>query len=119
VFAGEIIEHLDCVRGLFETARVHLRPGGSFVITTPNAFAFPNFVYRLGGSVRVNSDHTCWYCEDTLAQLIRREEFVVDDITYLKYRSHGRARGLAADLIRRLLPDRLAWSTLIAVCHPA
>lgn len=70
VFAGELIEHLSCFTGLIETAHAHLAPGGRFILTTPNAFAFSNFVYRLGGKAAVHSEHTCWFCEDTLSQLL-------------------------------------------------
>lgn len=118
VLAGELIEHLDCFRGLFDTARRHLVPGGAFVITTPNAFAFSNFVYRVGGEVRVNADHTCWFCETTLRQLIEREDFEVVSMDYLHFRSPGRVRGSLAALARSLLPERLAWSTLVAVATP-
>ncbi len=118
VFAGEIIEHLDCFRGLLDTARVHLRTDGRLVLTTPNAFGFSNFVYRLRGKVRVNADHTCWFCETTLAQLLDRCGFEVDEITYLRFDAPGRLRGPIAGLIRRILPDRLAWSTLIAIARP-
>lgn len=38
VIAGELIEHLDCPRALFDVARDVLRPGGHLVITTPNPY---------------------------------------------------------------------------------
>ena len=52
VWAGEIIEHLSCAGGFLDAARRHLEPGGRLVITTPNAFAVSNFVYRIGGRPR-------------------------------------------------------------------
>ena len=71
VWAGEIIEHLSCAGGFLDAARRHLAPGGRLVITTPNAFAVSNFVYRIGGRPRINKGHTCWYDEVTLSQLLR------------------------------------------------
>ena len=59
VWAGEIIEHLSCAGGFLDAARRHLEPGGRLVITTPNAFAVSNFVYRIGGRPRINKGHTC------------------------------------------------------------
>jgi len=118
VFAGEIIEHLDCFKGLFETARAHLKEGGVLVLTTPNAFAFSNFVYRIAGEVKVNGDHTCWFCETTLQQLIERQDFSCVQMRYLHFTSPGRLRGPIAGAVRRVLPERLAWSTLIAVAQP-
>ena len=49
VWAGELIEHLSCAGGFLDAARRHLEPGGRLVLTTPNAFAVSNFVYRIGG----------------------------------------------------------------------
>lgn len=117
VFAGELIEHLSCFSGLLETARAHLEPGGQLVLTTPNAFAISNFVYRVGGRPRVNAEHTCWFCEDTLATLLERHDFDVESISYLEHTTPGRFRRLAAGAIRSVLPDRLAQNTLLAVAR--
>jgi SAM-dependent methyltransferase len=117
VFAGELIEHLSCFSGLLETARAHLGSGGRLVLTTPNAFAISNFVYRVGGQPRVNAEHTCWFCEDTLATLLERHDFEVEDISYLKHTTLGRFRRAAARVIRSVLPDRLAQNTLLAVAR--
>jgi 2-polyprenyl-3-methyl-5-hydroxy-6-metoxy-1,4-benzoquinol methylase len=48
VHAGELIEHLDNPRSFLAAARSRLKPAGVLVLTTPNAFAISNFVYRLG-----------------------------------------------------------------------
>lgn len=117
VVAGELIEHLSCFTGLIETARAHLAPGGRFVVTTPNAFALSNFVYRFGGRAQVHGEHTCWFCEDTLAQLLRRHGFVPVDVSYLRHQTPGRLRRLAAGAVRSLLPDRLARNTLMVVAE--
>lgn len=118
VFAGEIIEHLDNVQGFLDSARLHLEPGGILVLTTPNAFALSNFIYRLWGSVRVNPDHRCWFCEDTIGQLLRHNRFAVLEVRYVRHRTPGVIRRSLAFLIRSLLPDRLAWDTLLVVAKP-
>lgn len=118
VLACEILEHLDCFRGLLETARAHLRPGGRLVLTTPNAFAVNYFIYRLAGEARVNRDHVCWFCEVTLRQLLERNRFHVEEMKYFHSRSPRRVRGALASFTRSLLPEQLAWPTLIAVARP-
>lgn len=115
VFAGELIEHLSCFTGFLATAREHLDEGGQLVLTTPNAFAISNFVYRFGGSARVHHEHTCWFCADTLSQLLERHGFRVTTVGYLRHTTPGRLRRLIAGGVRLFLPDRLARNTLMIV----
>ena len=117
VFAGELIEHLSCFSGFINTARAHLEPGGRFIITTPNAFAVSNFVYRFGGRARVHSEHTCWFCDDTLAHLVERHGFRVESVDYLRHHTPCRVRRWAASAVRAPLPDRLAHNTLLMVAE--
>jgi 2-polyprenyl-3-methyl-5-hydroxy-6-metoxy-1,4-benzoquinol methylase len=119
VHAGELIEHLDNPRAFLAACRARLRPDGRLVLTTPNPFAVSNFVYRLGGTPKVNGDHTCWYCEDTLRQLLERNGYAVDSITYLHHETPGRWRARLTRIVRSPLPDRVAWNTLVAVARPA
>jgi 2-polyprenyl-3-methyl-5-hydroxy-6-metoxy-1,4-benzoquinol methylase len=118
VWAGEIIEHLSCAGGFLDAARRHLEPGGRLVVTTPNAFAVSNFVYRIGGRPRVNKGHTCWYDEVTLSQLLRRHGYEVEEVSYLAHRTPGRARAVLAGAVRSLLPRHLAENTLLVVASP-
>jgi 2-polyprenyl-3-methyl-5-hydroxy-6-metoxy-1,4-benzoquinol methylase len=118
VWAGELIEHLSCAGGFLDAARRHLAPGGRLVITTPNAFAVSNFVYRIGGRPRVNRGHTCWYDETTLSQLLERHGYEVVEIAYLPHRTPGRGRALLAGAVRSVLPRHLAENTLLVVATP-
>ncbi len=118
VFAGELLEHLTCFTQFFDTVRAHLDPGGSLVLTTPNAFGVSNFVYRLGGAVRVNDDHTCWFCRDTLRQLLAKNGFTMEQLTYLRSESPSRGRRSLARIVRAPLPEQLAWNTLVAMAKP-
>jgi 2-polyprenyl-3-methyl-5-hydroxy-6-metoxy-1,4-benzoquinol methylase len=118
VHAGELIEHLDNPRAFLQAARTRLAPGGILVLTTPNVFAVSNFVYRIGGTPRVNADHTCWYCEDTLSQLLERNGFQVREVRYLRHPTPGTVRPIVAQGLRRLLSERLAWNTLLVVAEP-
>ena len=118
VWAGELIEHLSCAGDFLDGARRHLEPGGRLVLTTPNAFAIANFVYRIGGRARVNAEHTCWYDETTVSQLLRRHGFEVVEVSYLAHRTPGRLRSFIASTVRSVLPRHLAENTLLVVATP-
>ncbi len=115
VFAGEIIEHLDDVHGFLAGVRRHLRPGGQLVLTTPNVFYVGGFVYRFGGHGQVHPQHTCWYCEDTLRQVLTANGFTDIEISFTGHASPTTLRKAATATARRLLPPRLALDTLVAV----
>lgn len=115
VWAGEVIEHLSCVGGFLDAARRHLDRGGLLVLTTPNAFAVSNFVYRIGGRPRVNKGHTCWFDEVTLSQLLARHGFEVVEVSYVGHSTPGRIRALLARAVRSTLPRHLAENTLLVV----
>lgn len=117
VFAGELIEHLSCFSGFLRSARRHLDLDGLLVLTTPNAFGVNNFIYRVGGDPWVNEDHTCWFCDKTITQLLRRHDFEVTGIKYLPHQSEG-MRQLASTAIRFALPDRLKWPDMLVVARP-
>jgi 2-polyprenyl-3-methyl-5-hydroxy-6-metoxy-1,4-benzoquinol methylase len=119
VWAGELIEHLSCAGGFLDAAYAHLAPGGLLVLTTPNAFAVSNFVYRLGGRPRVNTEHTCWYDETTLCQLLRRHRYEIVEVAYVGHRTPGRIRARLASAVRSVLPRHLAENTLLVVATPA
>jgi 2-polyprenyl-3-methyl-5-hydroxy-6-metoxy-1,4-benzoquinol methylase len=119
VWAGELIEHLSCAGAFLDAARRHLRPDGILVLTTPNAFAVSNFVYRLGGRPRVNAEHTCWYDETTLCQLLRRHGYEIVEVAYVGHRTPGRLRARLASVVRAVLPHHLAENTLLVVATPA
>jgi len=117
VFAGELIEHLDDVRGFLASVLRHLNKGGRLVLTTPNAFYVGNFVYRLGGHGTVHPEHTCWYCEDTLRQVLSVNGFGHVDVSFTGHTSPTTSRRLATFAVQTTLPPRLAFDTLIAVAY--
>lgn len=115
VFAGELIEHLDDVRGFLASVRRHLNPGGQLVLTTPNAFYVANFVYRWGGHGQVHPEHTCWFCEDTLRRVLQTNGFSEVEISFTGHTSPTPLRKAATFTAQHLLPPRLALATIIAV----
>lgn len=117
VFAGELIEHLDDVRGFLRSVHRHVKPGGRFVLTTPNAFYVGNFIYRLGGHGQVHPQHTCWYCEDTLRHVLEANGFGDIDVTFTGHTSPTPARKAVTFSVQHTLPPRLAYDTLVAVAR--
>jgi 2-polyprenyl-3-methyl-5-hydroxy-6-metoxy-1,4-benzoquinol methylase len=115
VFAGELIEHLDDVRGFLRSVRRHLPPGGRLVLTTPNAFYFGNFVYRVGGRARVHPEHTCWFCEDTLRRVLTTNGFSRVHVHYIGHSSLTPVRRAVTFGVRHLLPPHVAYDTMVAV----
>lgn len=117
VLAGELIEHLSNFEGFLESVHRHLAPDGQLVITTPNAFCYTNFIYRYGFRPRVHHEHTCWFCEDTLRQLLDRYGFRVVETRYLPHETPGLVRRVIARLARVALPEKLAWRTVMVVAE--
>jgi 2-polyprenyl-3-methyl-5-hydroxy-6-metoxy-1,4-benzoquinol methylase len=115
VFAGELIEHLDDVRGFLTSARRHLGAGGRLVLTTPNAFYVGNFIYRLGGQARVHPQHTAWYCQSTLRRVLAMNGFPDAEVHYIGHASRTAPRRLASATFRAVLPAQLALDTMVAV----
>lgn len=117
VFAGEVIEHLDDIRGFLRSVGRHLAPGGQLVLTTPNVFYVANFVYRVGGHGQVHPEHTCWYCEDTLRRVLEVNGFPSVEVRYVGHNSPTAGRRLATRISKALLPPKLALDTMVAVAR--
>ena len=115
VFAGELIEHLDDVRGFLANVRRHLDPGGRLVLTTPNAFYVGNFVYRWGGHGQVHPEHTCWFCEDTLRHVLEINGFSRVEIMFAGHTSPTPLRKVATFCAQHIFPPRLALDEIIAI----
>jgi 2-polyprenyl-3-methyl-5-hydroxy-6-metoxy-1,4-benzoquinol methylase len=118
VHAGELIEHLDCPAGFLKSVHKHLVPDGKLILTTPNAYRIVNFLYNIFGRLEVNKEHTCWYCDVTLTQLLKRNNFMIEKIDYIPHKSISIMRNVASEIIRIFLPKRVAWSTLLIVAKP-
>jgi len=82
VIAGELIEHLDCPGAFLEAVKPLLLPGGTLVLTTPNASGLTNFVAALLRREVVNPDHVSWYSWRTLLTLLERHRWAVRDFLY-------------------------------------
>lgn len=115
VVAGELIEHVDEPGPLLASARVHLRPGGRLILTTPHAF----FAYHVAEAWlldprrRWNPEHVAWYEPFTLGNLLARHGFRMTTCTYMT-----RSRKLRA-VLRALRVPCWPWlaSTLLVVAE--
>lgn len=112
VVAGELIEHVDNPGGLVAVARDHLKPGGRFVLTTPNPWGLPHLRRWLTGRQSINDEHVAWYGPCTLAQLLERYDFTIDTMETTR-RPH---RGLTR-LAQYLDTDHFAGTTWVAVAR--
>lgn len=117
IHGGELIEHLDNPGGFLDCARRHLKPDGRLLLTTPNALRISNFIYAATGGLRVNDEHTCWFCEYTLKTLLDRKGFEVVEFGYLKHSTFSLVRKSLLALRSWILPDRVAWNTLYVVAR--
>lgn len=80
VLAGEVIEHVPVphVDSFLTAVRRQLRPGGTFMLTTPN----PHYILlkrRSGGSV-LGGAHVSVHCRATLAQYLASKGFVIEAV---------------------------------------
>jgi 2-polyprenyl-3-methyl-5-hydroxy-6-metoxy-1,4-benzoquinol methylase len=117
IHAGELIEHLDNPGGFLESARNHLTNDGMLLLTTPNGLRISNFIYAATGGLRVNAEHTCWFCEYTLTTLLQRKGFDVVEIGYLKHETFSWFRKIMLAMRNAFLPDRVAWNTVYVVAR--
>lgn len=79
VFAGELIEHLSNVGLFLNSVQKHLNQNSFFILTTPNAFALGNIIRIIlkifGLEMNDNPEHTHWYDQQTLRQVLERNGF--------------------------------------------
>lgn len=114
VVAGELIEHLSNVGAFLDGVHDHLRPDGRFVLSTPNAWAVNHFLQAVTGPVNCNAEHTCWFDERTLRQVLARHGFAVDRVEYVRGPDPGLRR-----LLYALGVEVLGGVTLVVVARPS
>lgn len=113
VVAGELIEHLDCPRALFDAAGVALEPAGRMVITTPNPYA--PWRVRLGQRCQSheNVDHVTYMFPSGIVELCERTGFRLVSVGTTHWPSPGpMAKAYGSSLVRR---HPLGSGTLTAV----
>jgi SAM-dependent methyltransferase len=126
IVAGELIEHLANPGLFLQQARAHLKPGGRLVLTTPNAFSLLFISYALFKYPKTceNLQHTCWFCPQTIKELVERSGFKIEHFELFddySPNSSSRRYRLFVTLRRGfgfLLPKLLAKSGMFLVLAP-
>jgi SAM-dependent methyltransferase len=72
VLAGEVIEHVEAPGSLLDAMRPLVAPGGTLVLTTPNASSLGNALLAFGGIEITHPDHLVQFSWLTLDTLLRR-----------------------------------------------
>ena len=84
IFAGDLIEHLVNIEGFLDSCKRHLQPNGLLLLTTPNAFNFYNFVFKVFfDEPGVNKDHTCYFNKRTIETLLTKCGWQVTSFDYV------------------------------------
>lgn len=112
VFAGEVIEHLYNDKKFLKQVYKSLKPGGVFVITTPNLFFFVNrftFIFGKMPYFAYEDYHYHFYSIPVLSKLVEEAGFFVEGITSThilfssrRYRKIGKFFEYLAELLPSL-----------------
>jgi SAM-dependent methyltransferase len=106
VLAGEVIEHIDAPGRFLDAMHELAVPGGSLVITTPNAYSMLNSLSAFRGLELINPDHVALYSWYTLTNLLKRHGWETTSfLTYPYPLAPGSAsgRGRLGKLLARLV----------------
>jgi len=119
IVAGELIEHLSNFQGFLNSVKKHLKEDGLLILTTPNMFYFKEALFLvLRGYPPVNPEHTCYFDEVTLRQLLNRFGFSIKKIMYtteIKY-NKLKLKDVILYLIEKLiLYKKLKYGTIIVI----
>jgi len=118
IVAGDLIEHLSNFEGFLSSVSLHLKSGGKFSISTPNPFWWRHAVKILfRGSAEPHPQHTCWFCDTTLTQLLNRNGFLVEEVHYNSIYDLSTLPQRITRLATRFLwlPDKLKYNTIMMV----
>ncbi len=123
IFSGELIEHLSNPGLFLQRCRNHLAPGGRVVLTTPYPFSLLYALYAFFKYPKTcqNLQHTCWFCVQTLTELVERNGFKVKhweligdyrhDSPAPRYRLFVRL----LSILRLVIPKRLRNNTMLFI----
>jgi 2-polyprenyl-3-methyl-5-hydroxy-6-metoxy-1,4-benzoquinol methylase len=83
IVAGDVIEHLEDIKGFFISVREALKDDGYLILTTPNPWFFLRFLRcLLKGSGGAEPDHAFWLCTETLRNLLKRYGFEIEKMEF-------------------------------------
>jgi SAM-dependent methyltransferase len=100
VVAGEVIEHLDDPGSFLDGLHRLLAPGGTLVLTTPNASGLLNGFAAMAGAEVNHPDHVILFSWRTLTNLMRRHGWEpVEAATFVPAVKAASGRGLRQRLL--------------------
>lgn len=84
IVAGDLIEHIEDLRGFLISCKSHLRPEGKLLISTPNPWYWRNIIKVIifGRVINVNKEHTLWMCPSVMGQLLARHDMKIEHWHY-------------------------------------
>ncbi len=84
IVAGDLIEHLNNFGSFLDRVRAHLTDDGIALVTTPNPVnPLRFFSVLLRGEAGANTEHTCWFTEEVLRQLVARHGLEIYEVAYV------------------------------------
>jgi hypothetical protein len=120
IVVGDTIEHLSNPGDLLDAMSEFADEGSQVLLTTPNALGLMIFLRHLRGDVVEGFDHVCSFNQFSLANLLARHGWQIDEL-WTCYQDFAAGRGglafRAGRAVFRLQP-RLG-GTLFAVCSRA
>ena len=84
IVAGELLEHLSNPGEFLERANSHLEEGGKLIVSTPNPWYLFHVLAVYTEIAQWNEEHTAWFDEIVLKELLRRHDFDVETVDYVK-----------------------------------
>lgn len=104
---GEMVEHLDDPIGFLGKLRQNAGGKiGAIVVTVPNAWSLANAVCAIRGVELINTDHRFWFTPFTIAKVLTRAGWRLEEFWLGEPQARGGMRGhMRAWLLQKLLPQ--------------
>jgi predicted TPR repeat methyltransferase len=85
IFAGELVEHLENLKGFCDSCKRHMSTNSLLIITTPNSFGIRYWIRyaAIRKKTRFNTEHKCWFDSETISTLLEHNGFEVVRVDYL------------------------------------
>lgn len=80
VLAGDLLEHLTCPGAMLDGVKRFLAPGGSFIVSTNNAFGLHFQLRRWTGGYTEQFEHVCFFSPETLVHLFERHGYRIQEM---------------------------------------
>jgi 2-polyprenyl-3-methyl-5-hydroxy-6-metoxy-1,4-benzoquinol methylase len=105
IVAGDLIEHLFNPGRFLEGIKPFFHENTELILTTPNCFSTSYMLsYIFSGFEIVREDHTCWYSEKTLKQLLEMNNYEITEFHYSSEKKINGIRPFFRVIFRRFFP---------------